>query len=278
MQRTIEINGEKYVKQGADFERQVTNVNKLIGEEIGTALEKVGAIIAGGAVLSQFTHSEVNDVDVYFPSREALTTAFLDITTNWTSVYLGHTDKSITLKDRDTGATVQFIYFDYFKTAEEVFEAFDFTVCMAAIELKEDQEPELVMHPKFLSDVASRTLHFNNGTRYPYVSLVRTRKYAEKGFEIGKGNLLAIGAACATRPITNWDEAKEQLGGVYGYQIDLEISENKEFSQQALHEVLTNIREDSYVWQPHDYEDIFKELTGIEYNDYEARKEFLDQR
>lgn len=278
MQRTVEINGVKYVKQGSDFERQIANVSNLIGEEIGVALEKVGAIIAGGAVLSQFTHAEVSDVDVYFPSRQALIDAFLDITVDWTSVYLGHTDKSITLKDRETGATVQFIYFDYFKTAEQVFEAFDFTVCMAAIELKEDQEPELVLHPQFLSDVASRTLHFNNGTRYPYISLIRTRKYAEKGYQIGKGNLLAIGAACATKPISSWEEAKEQLGGVYGYQIDLQINDDKEFTQKALHEVLTNIREDSYIWQPHDYEDIFKELTGVDYNDYNARKEFLDAR
>lgn len=273
MQRTLEINGEKYVKQGADFQRQIENTVGLLGVEMHDALVEAKAILAGGAVLSNFTHEEVNDVDVYFRSKESMTEAFIRVTKDWDTVYLGHTDKSITLKDRETEAVVQFIYFEYFENAEAVFEAFDFTVCMAAVEMHGENNYELVMHPQFLSDVASRTLHFNNGTRFPYTSLVRTRKYAEKGFKLGKGNLLAIGAACATKPITSWDDAREQLGGVYGYQISLQIDEQQEFTQQALHNVLTAIRENSYSWEPKNYEDIYKELTGIDYNDYDTRRE-----
>lgn len=267
MERTIEINGVKYVKQGSDFEAQIDKTVDLLGFEMLEALVEANAIIAGGAVLSNFTHQEVNDVDVYFRSKESMLKAFIRLTRQWDSVYLGHTDKSITMKDRESDAIVQFIYFDYFANAEAVFEAFDFTVCMAAIELNEGNY-ELVMHPKFLSDVASRTLHFNAGTKFPYISLVRTRKYKEKGYKIGKGNMLSIGIACANMPIKSWEEAKYQLGGIYGYVVDLEIDENTEFTVEKLHEVVTRIKDQKFSVNFTDYEDVIKILTGKSSSEY----------
>lgn len=266
MERTIEINGQKYVRQASDFGHQTAQVLNLLGTEMLVALEEANAIIAGGAILSTFTHQEVNDVDVYFRSEEQMAQAFVRVTKDWDSVYLGHTDKSITLKDRESDVIVQFIYFDYFKDAEAVFEAFDFTVCMAAIELKPESN-ELVMHPSFLSDMASRTLKFNNGTRFPYISLVRTRKYQERGYKIGRGNLLAIGMACASKPINSWDDAKYQLGGVYGHEIDLELQEDTPFSHDRLHEVVTRIKERSFNMH-HDYEEVFEALVGQSYDEY----------
>ena len=269
----IEINGVKYVRQGSDFTRQKQQALDLIGDWLGDILRESDAIVAGGAILSIFTQTEVSDIDVYFRSREDLVRAFVLATKDWDNIYLGHTDKSITIKDRTTDSIVQFIYFDYFNGAEEVFKAFDFTVCMAAIELYEDKEPTLVLHPDFLVDVASRTLHFNRGTRFPYISLIRTKKYQDKGYKIGKGHLLAIAAACATRPITNWDEAKEQLGGVYGDAIQAEIDEHSEFSQDALDKVMTTIREHTHAIHSleHDYEKAWYDLTGTTYGTDEAK-------
>lgn len=264
MDRTVTLNGVKYVKQGAEFDEQTQKAMDCLGPEMGLALAKNNAIIAGGAILSQFTHQEVNDVDVYFRSMEDLARAFVDVTKDWESVYLGHTDKSITLKDRETEAMVQFIYFDFFDSAEAVFEAFDFTVCMVAIELHEEKS-ELVMHPKFLSDVASRTLHFNNGTRYPYISLIRTKKYQERGYKIGRGNVLAIALACATRPINSWDDAKEQLGGVYGNAIELRVNDGEEFSQDKLHDVVTQISDKNDYVNTSNFEKLYLELTGHEF-------------
>lgn len=265
MQRTIEINGEKYVKQDADFKKQIENTIDLLGFQMYEALTEAKAIIAGGALLSHFTHQDVNDVDVYFRDQESMAKAFARVTRDWDTVYLGHTDKSITLKDRDTDVHVQFIYFDFFKDAEAVFEAFDFTVCMAAIELGTE---ELVMHPQFLSDVASRTLHFNKGTKYPYISLIRTRKYKEKGYKIGKGNMLSIAIACASRPITTWESAKEQLGGIYGYHVELEVEKETEFSTEKLHEVVTKLKDDKFSSNFSDYEGIIFKLTGKSLNDF----------
>lgn len=266
--RVITIDGEQYTKTNADYAAQTEAVIGALGEEMYSALSEAEAIIAGGAILSVFTHQPINDIDVYFKDKKSLADAFVKVTKEWGTVYLGHTDKSITLKDRETETIVQFIYFDYFKDAEAVFESFDFTVCMAAIELSEETNDVLTLGKDFLSDVASRTLHFNAGTKFPYVSLVRTRKYVDRGYKIGKGNLLAIAMACAEKRIVNWQMAKYQLGGVYGNQFELEVKnygqeDEEPFTIDRLIELTTKVKETTTVHC--DYPEIYLQLTGKEY-------------
>ena len=276
MDRIIEVNGIKYTRQGAEYNHQMKKVLSCLGENMLEAITAGRGIIAGGAITSAFTHQEINDIDVYFRSQEDLAMAFVIATTDFENIYLGHTEKSITLKDKDTDAIIQFIFFDYFKDAEAVFEAFDFTVCMGAIEVGlSPEQDQLILHPNFLGDVASRTLRFNTGTRFPYISLVRTKKYQSKGYKIGKGNLISIGVACANYPISSWADAKEQLGGVYGYEIDIKETNEDEFSQEALIEMLGEIRDDfrPYINAVGDYTKLYHELTGIDYNNYTERTE-----
>lgn len=263
----ITINGEEYRKTNMvfDFTPQMNTVLNQLGGLILDACTEAGAMIAGGALTSAFTHNEIKDVDIYFRDKESMAKAFVKITDDWENVYLGHTDKSITIRDLETGATVQFIHFDYFDNLQEVFDAFDFTVCMAGIDLKTGQ---LEMHQSFLSDVTSRTLHFNRGTRFPYISLIRTKKYQEKGYKIGKGSILAIANACAQWKIGTWEQAKEQLGGVYGDEIDVQVGQDVEFSQDALHNLLTSIPEErSFSVNLEDYAKLYEELTGIKWNE-----------
>ncbi len=274
MNNSITVDGVKYTRNGADFDQQIDSVLSFLGPEMKKALRESNAMIAGGAITSAFTHAETKDVDVYFRSTDDLRKAFLMVTRQWEGIYLSHTDKSVTIKDKETGTTVQFIYFDHFSSPEEVFKAFDFTVCMGAIEFSEAAGWQLVLHPSFLSDVASRTLHFNPGTRYPYISLVRTRKYKEKGYKIGKGNLIAIGIACSGVPITSWEGAKEQLGGVYGYEIDLKADDEEPFSLDKLYDVISSVKDTDRPYVVSDYTDLYQDLTGINYEDYAARSEY----
>lgn len=259
--RVIEINGERYIRSDVDYQKQIDAVCRMLGDDMFKALKEADAIIAGGALISAFTHKDINDIDVYFRSKEQMAEAFVRVTENWDSVYLGHTDKSITLKDRETDTIIQFIYFDYFDTPDSIFEAFDFTICMSAIEPK---DLSFACSKDFISDIASRTIHFNPGTRFPYISLLRTKKYQERGYKIGRGNLLAIANACAQLPIQNWAQAKYQLGGVYGNEITIAQEEDKPFSPKLLHELLTELKENSSV-RYSNYNEIYKELTGKEY-------------
>lgn len=265
----IEVNGITYYKNVSDYKRQIDKVISYLGDDMYNALKKARAFIAGGSVLSSFTNSDIHDIDVYFRDKESLVQAFLDVTVNWESIYLSHTDKSITLSDRDTGAIVQFIHFDYFKTPQDIFDCFDFTVCMACIDLSND---ELMLDEEFISDMASRTLNFNIGTRYPYISLLRTKKYQEKGYKISRGQMLKIATTCSLTPIQNWDDAKSQLGGVYGDEIDAKLDSQTPFSIDRFIDILDGISDDIYPMKHQDYEELFFNLTGIEYSEYRRKK------
>ena len=269
MKDTIEINSEFYTKINQTYTKQCDIVLSCLGETMQNALIKAKAFIAGGAVLSAFTGGEINDVDVYFQSKESMAQAFLEVTKDWETVYIGHTEKSITLKDRDTEATVQFIYFDYFATPQDVFQCFDFTVCMASLKM---EDFTFSFNESFIGDMASRILNFNPNTRFPYISLLRTKKYQEKGYKISRGAMLAIATACSYCPITTWNEAKYQLGGVYGNEIDLEIQQDNEFSPESFYKILKTIPETRTYITTNDYEQIFYELLGINYDDYQKNE------
>lgn len=264
MDDVININGQEYKKitqSSARLEDKAKKVTQILGEEFMQALIKADAFIAGGAVLSVFTDKPVNDVDVYFRDKDSMAQAVSELTEDFKNIYNSHTDKSITITDLETDHIVQFIYFDYFKDAQEIFEAFDFSVCMGAVRVKTG---ELFLSKDFVSDVASRTLHFNNGTRYPYISLLRVKKYEEKCYKIGKGHLLSIVNACANKPITSWAEAKEQLGGIYGYEVGLKLNNREEFTQEAFNEVLTKLEDRDWERVPSGgYDDLLFDL-GIE--------------
>lgn len=273
MEDTIEINGVAYARSQAQFDKQVEKVMDQLGDYTKDVLQTTNAIIAGGAVLSAFTNQEIKDIDIYFQNEEALTEAFVLLTRDWDNVYLGHTDKSITFSDRDTGARLQFIHFEYFETPEEVFEAFDFTVCMGAIKLSTEKQPQLVLHKDFIGDMASRTLRFNQGTRFPYISLIRTRKYQEKGYHIARGGLLAIAMACGYIPLDSWEKAKEQLGGVYGDAVEPQIDNESPFTPEALFDIISEINEPEtpLAGIDTDYDRVWNRLTGTIYGTDEAK-------
>lgn len=270
---TVIVNGDTYVRSSQKYQRQIDKVYSMLGEPFLLNLKEHNAIIAGGAVLSAFTNKEIHDIDVYFRSFEDMKNCFFGVTKDWVEIYLSHTDKSITLTDKETKTVVQFIHFDYFATPQDIFNCFDFTVCMAAIEVQNDS---LVLHEDFLTDVASRALRFNNGTRFPYISLLRTNKYGDYGYTIGRGQTLTIADACARMPINSWEDAKHQLGGVYGHEIEIQIEDGVEFSQEALNKVLTSIT-DGRPWLPRgNYDQLVKELNGEVENKQPTEKELAN--
>lgn len=127
--------------------------------------------------------------------------------------------------------------FDEFASADRIFGAFDFTVCMGAYDLDANK---FELHAKFLEHCAQRFLSFNPGTRFPYASAWRVRKYEEKGFSIGKMEFHKILMACAEKPIRSWEDLKEQVGGVYGEAFD--VPENEPFTIGAAHKAMATIR------------------------------------
>lgn len=192
--------------------------------------------VAGGAITSTYTNKPVNDIDIYPKSWRALEDAIY-----WAfecGLWCAHaSNRAITFAGQNGTPNVQIMTFDEFPTAESIFAAFDFTVCMGAYDL---DEKKFVLHSKFLEHCAQRFLCFNAGTRFPYASAWRVRKYEEKGFTIGKMEFHKILMACAEKPIQSWNDLKEQIGGVYGEAFD--VPSDEPFSIAAAHKAMATVR------------------------------------
>jgi hypothetical protein len=182
-----------------------------------------GAYIAGGALTSVFTGKQINDVDFYFKSRRDFKEAIFQSYEE--SFWCVATSKrAVTFSDNNR--IYQLMYFDFFPTAEDIFKAFDFTACMGAVDLDAD---ELVLHPDFMKHNSQRFLRFNAGRRYPLASATRVLKYQQRGYTIGKGDILKIALACRGVKIETWDDLKDQIGGAYGEKVALS-GEEQEFN------------------------------------------------
>ena len=201
-----------------------------------------GAYIAGGAVTSVFTNQPVNDADIYFKTEndfhEAVASAYED---NLWCVDVSK--RSVTFSDQGK-AIRQYMHFDFFPTADDIFKAFDFTVCMGAYDY---DAKELVLHPDFMKHNAQRFLRFNPGTNFPLASATRVLKYQSRGYTIGKGDILKIALACRAVEINSWAELKDQIGGAYGYKVEL-AGEDQPFSIAAAIDALTIAEDGTELW------------------------------
>jgi hypothetical protein len=169
-----------------------------------------GAYCAGGAVTSVFTGTKINDVDVYFKSREAFELAVCQAYEDgfWC---VASSKRAVTFSDN--GRIVQLMHFDFFPTAADIFKAFDYTIVMAAYDY---DAKAFVFHDDFMKHNSQRFLRFNPGTRYPLASATRVLKYQQRGYTIGKGDMLKIVMACRGVTIDTWEQFADQIGGAYG--------------------------------------------------------------
>ncbi len=169
-----------------------------------------GAFIAGGALTSVFTDTQINDVDIYFKTKEAFIEA-IHYAYDETLWCVAASDRAVTFVKDDS--IIQLMHFDFFPTAEAIFDAFDYTVCMAAYDI---DAKEFKFDDNFMKHASQRKLSFHSGTRYPYNSLLRVLKYQDRGYKINKADLLRIGLTCQSVPVTSWEELSDAIGGQYG--------------------------------------------------------------
>jgi len=227
------------------------------------------AFVAGGALTSVFTAQPVNDADIYFKSRAAFEKAvFQSYEEGFWCV--DASKRAVTFSDNGSHI-YQLMHFDFFPTAEDIFKAFDYTINMAALDLDTN---EFIFHDDFLKHCSQRFLRFNKGTRYPLASLARVLKYQQRGYTIGKGDILKIALACRGVRMESWDDLKDQIGGAYGNKVVLE-NEGAPFSLDAAIDALTVAEDGKELWcqpandnQPGNADDLLKkiaDLNGVEY-------------
>jgi hypothetical protein len=219
-------------------------IKSLLGQTYDL-LKEAKAVLAGGAITSLFCNREINDFDVYLPSKKVLFDILYDIyVTKDSGLWVNHiTKKSIMTKNNfeASEANVQLILCQYFEKIQDIFSAFDFTVCMGAYDFGREV---FVLHEDFLRHNAQRVLRFNPGTLYPLISLLRVSKYQEKGYNISKRDYTAIAVTCSKIKFDNWDKVEDQLAGMYGLAIDEVFDTEKECSADEVLEQLSKLELD----------------------------------
>lgn len=248
------------------------------------------AFVAGGAVTSVFTNAKINDADVYFKSRRAFETGVYQAYED--GLWCVAASKRAVTFARDN-QVAQLMHFGFFPTAEDIFAAFDFTVCMGALDLdagtktkynpatlhfdtigEEHPDSGFIFHPDFLKHNSQRFLKFNAGTRYPLASATRVLKYQQRGYTIGKGDMMKIALAVRGVHLESWEDLKDQIGGAYGDKVVLG-NEDKPFTLEAAIEAMTVEDAESEPWvqpandnMPGTPEGLLQriaELNGVEY-------------
>jgi len=221
----------------------------LLDSEVWELFAEYGAVIAGGAITSIFTNKDVNDIDVYFPSEEALfrvVAGFYAQSDYTKEEYLstfqvlvsGQSQRTIMCNNH--GQEIQLMTFKYFPEIQDIFNTFDFTACMGAYDCK---SKEFVLHEDFLQHNAQRYLKFNTGTDYPIMSLMRVDKYRERGYTISKSEMLRVLFSCMSLKLKSWQDVKEHVGGMYGYDMSKAFDEEQIFTFDELSEQLSTIHE-----------------------------------
>ncbi|WP_145413435.1 hypothetical protein [Paenibacillus xylanexedens] len=238
--------------------------NKLynyLGTSLVNTLKKHKAYIAGGTITSLFSNNPVNDVDLYFRDEESLSELVEEIYDNSDDWVNALTSKALLVRVDEK--EIQMIHFKYFEKAEDIFGTFDYTVCMGAFDFESEQ---FVLHEDFLKHNAQRILKFNKNTDFPIVSLLRVQKYKDKGYNISKPEFLRVALSCMELNITNAEELKQHLGGMYGINYDklIELEEGETFSLSKIIDKIANIALS---------EDYFEKPKEIKYDNVE---EILD--
>lgn len=196
-----------------DFQKEINFLSAQL-------TEFKGAFLAGGAITSTFTNKPIRDFDLYFKTKgDFLKAVSLAYDESFWCVAI--TPRAITfIENNDT--VYQFMCFDWFETAQKIFDKFDFTCCMAAIDL---DTKEFIRHPNFLTDTSKRVLKFNHHTEFPIGSAMRVQKYESRGYTIDDSEFLKVMLACSFRAPKNWQDLKDQIGGQYGEAVSMDTSQ-----------------------------------------------------
>lgn len=93
---------------------------------------------------------------------------------------------------------------------DEIHESYDFVHCM---NYYESGTSSLTLRPEALEALLSRTLVYK-GSQYPLCSVIRSRKFIERGWRINAGQYLKMAMQISNLDMTNHEIMEEQLTGV----------------------------------------------------------------
>jgi hypothetical protein len=161
-----------------------------------------GPWIAGGALLRTYTGQPLDsDVDVFFQSQEQMTQFISQIALNaYTELDEDRNSSHYTIKDNvvsDWHTTItinymqrdykiQCVSFFYFKDVGELFDSFDFDVCMLAYDGESIHVSESTMDAINNKKIVLKKIN------YPSITLKRLVKYMRQGYDINDNDVMML--------------------------------------------------------------------------------------
>lgn len=213
-------------------------IDSIDNEKVVEAIEN-SVIITGGAIASMLLDEEVNDFDIYFSNYEDAYTVLryyehpvteigvekveddrITLTSQGDKiVYPDDIDEEIKEKKYKPifitpnaitlEGDIQLI-FRFIGDADEIHENYDFVHCTNYWTKKDNN---LVLRKEALECLLSKELRYI-GSKYPICSLIRTRKYIERGFTCNAGEYLKMCWQVADLNLNDTSVLREQLTGV----------------------------------------------------------------
>jgi len=98
----------------------------------------------------------------------------------------------------------------FYGEPDEIHENYDFSHCT---NYWKSWDSELVLRPAALEALLSKELHYI-GSKYPVCSLVRLRKFIERGWRVNAGQIVKMAMQVSQLDLTNFKVLEDQLTGV----------------------------------------------------------------
>jgi len=222
-------------------------IESIDNKSVVKAIEN-SALITGGAIASMLLDEEINDFDVYFSNKKDAMTVLKyykhpanDFTIGFPEGFQHHAEHSVYEENRiyinvgggskkiehgddydgkykpvfisnnaiSLEGDVQLI-FRFIGDAETIHENYDFVHCT---NFWRRSDNHLELRSEALECLLSKELRYI-GSKYPICSLIRTRKYIERGFTCTAGEYLKMAWQVSELDLSDVNVLREQLVGV----------------------------------------------------------------
>lgn len=173
----------------------------IFNNQINSFLAANNIVLIGGAITSLLNNKPVNDYDLYICNNLTIVQLkqkiqqYNEQTNESNLIFVYESKNSISYKILDnrlsTYVKIQFITLPHLmnKTIEEIFNSIDFSICKCAYNFSTQT---FIFDDEFLQSYKTKHITFNSNTLYPISSLLRVKKYENKGYSFTTHEMLKI--------------------------------------------------------------------------------------
>lgn len=221
--------------------------NSINDENVQNLVDK-NAIITGGAIASMLLDEDVNDYDYYFKNKETV----IAIANYYVKIFNEHNNCNAIIDETENRIRISNIPYDdvygfdaddlenivgnqneeyipvfisenaitlsnqiqivlrFYGEPDKIHNNYDFVHCT---NYYIPSERKMVLNPKALESLLTKELRYM-GSKYPLCSVIRTRKFVQRGWSINAGQYLKMCYQISNLDLNNIDVLKEQLIGV----------------------------------------------------------------